>query len=162
MIYTVQNIFFMHATFQDIHCSEDTRFWQILCCYKFLIKTLRIFRATCGMTEPINEEILRKYMIKCIDFSRFQSPQSIVQFLLKSNTAYKSLQMRVFVSSVCCRGMKRVKLSKCNFSLVQHCRFHEGKEEISIKPLTISLQFSREHICGEKTHKMGDGKSESN
>lgn len=85
MIYAVKNIFFMHATFQDVHCSEDMRFWQISCCYKFLIKTLRVFRATCGMTELINEGILRKSMINYLEFARFRSLGNVVQFLLKSN-----------------------------------------------------------------------------
>lgn len=104
------------------------------------------------MTELIIGRNSLKFMINCDNFlqnTRFRSPQIMCTFLLNSNIAYKSLWMRVFSRSN--HNQKGVNLSNCNFSRYQSfqlCNVDDddndiGREEISIKPLTISLQFSR-------------------
>lgn len=57
MIYSLHISSSGTCTFQDVYCREDMRFWQISCCYKLVIKTLRrqqlfstrlSFKSTCA------------------------------------------------------------------------------------------------------------------
>lgn len=64
MIYSLHISSSGTCTFQDVYCREDMRFWQISCCYKLVIKTLRrqqlffystLVQVDMCMTEPIND-----------------------------------------------------------------------------------------------------------